>query len=820
MLTRSRYPRLSEAHRWWCSAGRTWTLGASGLAGVVVVATGTFTPAAVWADDAVIEEVVVTAQRREQNLQDVPISVTTFTGADLEKNNIQGAVDYLALTPNVSFTEDGQSGSRGLGISVRGINNLVSGENAFVNSIGVYLDGFSIGSVPNQVANPFLADMERVEILRGPQGTYFGRNSLGGALNLTTRKPGDTLAGSLKVGGERYHSTGEAYSLTGMLNLPVSDSFKLRGVVFYEDDSGTVRNIHPDGTDDSGHDWLMVRANAAWEPTDDTTINVTLMYSDEDQGHDETVPSGVLDLDTVDSLAITEAIDPGTGFWPENRDRLSHDLDEFNRLESTLFVVNASHRFSDTLTLRAIGGIIDAEQRRFFDNDLVGGVDALSRTNFYRGQSYSGELRLEYGGDRLQWITGLLYARDDQEQSNNVAVSSDPTGTIDGVSFLPPFPTGLGLFLNEKRFEVDSAALFTDLTFYLSDAFELFVGGRYTHDKVRNAIAAFGTAPSPDAPDPATDPVGFFGSFINVPRPISEAEDSFDDFSPRLGLRYRATDDVNVYATVSKGYKAGGNSVGNNTNAEGAPAFSVPYGDESLWNYEVGLKSEWFDRRLRVNASAFYMDWTDLQLEAFRFLTPGDLSSNFEQTINVGKAQARGAELEFLALASDRLSFGGSVGVLDTEITSDTTAQITGGFDVELKGLVLPKAPELTWNLFGEYRWSVGRDNAYWVRVDFIHRDGQYSDVEGLTVAQTTGPSPNSGRVRALPYGEFPFRSPDYDLVNLRAGYDAERFSVGVFVENLTDEEYYTGTQENFGASGIRLRPHQRVIGANMEFRF
>ncbi len=799
-------------------------LKAPGITGIITMAmtVAALSPhaRAAGADQIAIEEIVVTAQRREQNLQEVPVSVTVFTGDELERNNIQAATDYLALTPNVSFTEDGQSGSRGLGLSIRGINNLVSGENAFINSVGVYLDGFSVASVPNQIANPFLADMERVEVLRGPQGTYFGRNSLGGALNLTTRSPDDEFAAALRLGAENYRLTGETYSLTGMLNLPVSDTFRARGVVFYEDNAGSVRNITDGGADDSGHDWLMMRVKAAWEPTDDTTIEFTLMHSDEDQGHDETVPSGVLDLDTVDTLRISDAIDPGTGFWPQNRDRLSHDLDEFNKLESTLFVVNAAHRLSDAWTFKAIAGIIDAEQRRFFDQDLIGDLDALSRTNEYDGRSYSGELRLEYSGERLDWVTGVLHARDRQRQDNYVAISSDPTAAINGISFLPPFPTGLGLFLNDKAFNVDSAALFTDVTFHVGDAIDVFVGGRYTRDEIRNSIRSFGIAPGPDAPDPAVDPVGFYGSFINVERPQAAASEDFDDFSPRVGLRVQMTDNVSVYGTVSKGYKAGGHSVGNNTNAEGSPAITVAYGDETLWNYEVGIKTELLDRRLRMNASVFHLDWNDLQLEAFRLLTPGDLTSNFEQTINVEDAEASGLEFEFLALVTDQFTFGGSLGLLDTEITSDTTAQITGGFEVDLKGLEIPKAPELTWNAFVEYRWPTAGGEEYWLRADFIHRDGQYSDVEGLTVLQTTGPSPNSGLVRNLPFGEFPFRSPDYDLVNLRAGYDAERFSIGAFVENLTDEEYYTGTQENFGASGIRLKPHQRVIGAFAELRF
>ncbi len=191
----------------------------------------------------VLEEVVVTAQRREQSLQEVPVSVTAFTGETLERSNIRGATDYLSLTPNVSFTEDGQAGSRGLGLAIRGINNLVSGENAFTPSIGIYMDEFSISSVPNGVANPFLPDMERVEVLRGPQGTYFGRNSVGGALNLTTRDPGDEAGAKFTLGGEKYEDANAMWSFTGVFNLPASDAFRLRAVTYYEDSGGLVDNL-------------------------------------------------------------------------------------------------------------------------------------------------------------------------------------------------------------------------------------------------------------------------------------------------------------------------------------------------------------------------------------------------------------------------------------------------------------------------------------------------------------------------------------------------------------------------------------------------
>jgi iron complex outermembrane receptor protein len=263
---------------------------------------------------------------------------------------------------------------------------------------------------------------------------------------------------------------------------------------------------------------------------------------------------------------------------------------------------------------------------------------------------------------------------------------------------------------------------------------------------------------------------------------------------------------------ISKGYKAGGNSVGNQTNISGDPAFSVPFDKETLLNYEIGVKSEVLDRRLRINASLFFLQWEDFQMEAFRFLTPGDLSSNFEQAINIEEAEALGFELEFLALLTDNLSVGGSFGFLDTEITSDSQAEITGGAVVDLKGLEIPKAPEHTLNLFAELRYPFG-NNEWWLRGEVVSRDGQYSDIEGLTNQQTLA-------FREVGPGEFPYLSPSYTVVNLRGGIDWERFGVVLYVQNAGDEEYYTGTQENFGVSGIRLRPHPRIVGGAVNFNF
>ena len=787
------------------------------------------------AEGFVLEEIVVTAQRREQNLQEVPISVTAFSGEALAKSNLKSATEYLALTPNVSFTEDGQTGSRGLGISIRGINNLISGENAFINSVGIYLDEFSVASVPNQVANPQIPDMERIEVLRGPQGTYFGRNSLGGALNLTTKAPSNELEGSISAGFEDFDNAGDQWSFTGILNLPVSDNFAVRGVYYHEDSDGLVENVckagasaakcpaaaengfTPNGEDDSGHEYDMFRLKVRWNVSDSTEIDATFIYTDEEQGTDENVPSGVMDLDTRDTFSdsfaagVFTGVDPGTGFWPNNRNELSHDIDEHTDNESTVGIIKIQHQLNDNVVIKSITGFIDAEVDRLFDNDLIGGLDLLKRNNLYEGFSWSTELRVEVTNDAYDFIAGILYAEDDQEQENNVAVSTQPTATFNGVGFLPPFPTGLGLALNEKNFEVESLAIFIDYTWHVNDRLDLTLGARYTHDDVLNELDGFAAVPTCCfPPDDVTPPTAaFFQSFTNIPREPASDEQSFDDIAPRFVVRYQLTNDVNIYGTISKGYKAGGTSLGNNTNAPGQPAFTVPFDEETLWNYEAGIKAELFDRRVRFNAAVYHLEWKDLQMESFRFLTPGDLSSNFEQTINIKDAEADGIEIEVIAAVTEGLTLSATLGYQDTEITSNTVAEITGSKTVNLKGLEIPKAPELTTSFTGEYRWPIA-DNELWVRVEYIYRDEQYSDIEGLTNKQHT-PGLNN---------EFPYLAPDYELVNLRAGFDTENVKVSLFIQNLTDEEYYTGTQENFGISGIRLRPHPQIIGGSVTYSF
>ncbi|MYE48455.1 MAG: TonB-dependent receptor [Gammaproteobacteria bacterium] len=783
-------------------------------------------PMAVAQDGMVLEEIIVTAQRREQSLQEVPVAVTAFTGEALEIANITEAAQYLNLTPNVSYTEDGQVGSRGISIAMRGVSNINTDESSFIQSIGVYLDEFSVASVGQGTVNPQLQDLERIEVLRGPQGTYFGRNAVGGALNLTTRKPQPEFDGSASVGFRTFENAAEQYDFSGMINLPVSDNFMLRGVLYYEDSGGLVENIVPGGGD-SGHDYTMVRLSARWLLDDATTVDLMLMNSDEQQGHDENVPSGVLDTDSVATFQFrgpgsefVAPIDPGTGFWPDNRSKTARSaIGEKNDNTTSIAVLKVARELSDTMTLNWISGWIDTDLDRVFDNDLVA-ENVVFREQTREGTSFSTELRLDITSDVYDWTVGALYARDEKDTEN--AVQLGTTTVVQGIQIggLPPtflndiFGRPFCLGCSTRGFELTSIAVFTDLTWHVNERFDLTLGGRYTSDDVTNTFLPIGPAGGPRWPNDL------------VPTEAISNEDTFSDLSPRLALSYDLSDEATVYATVSRGYKAGGFSL--DRNGADNSAVNEVFDPEILTNYEVGVKSELFGGRARFNAAAFLLDWQDLQLETFFFLVPGDATSNVQLTINVEEARATGLEAELAALLTDNLTLTGGIGVIDTEIQSDDVARLSGNLFVNLKGQPLPRAPELTFSMAADYRFTLDQWDG-WARLEYIYKDSQYSTIEDVTYLQTSGvtvygdPLTQMSPIAQVPNRSdgFPFRTPEADIVNLRVGVNLDEcWEVVGYVENLTDEAYYTGTGENFGLSGFRLRPHPRIWGAKVSYKF
>jgi len=279
-------------------------------------------------------------------------------------------------------------------------------------------------------------------------------------------------------------------------------------------------------------------------------------------------------------------------------------------------------------------------------------------------------------------------------------------------------------------------------------------------------------------------------------------------------LRYIPNDDLTVYASASKGYKAGGVDVSGASRTVG-----VRYDSEKLYNYEIGFKSVMSDGRIRLSGAIFYLDWNDFQVQSSRLEDPNDISSAISTTQNAEEASAKGFELEFVALLTEGLIWNFNVGYIDAQFDDYDDAVLKGETNglpnvIDVTGQPLPRSPKWTLNSALEYGFEVGSLDAY-VRGEWSFTDQSFSDIEaiGSLVGETV-----NGDAFNLP--TFPYQIPSYHVVNFAAGIESDSFLITAFVKNVFDEKYYTGTADNFGAAGIRLRPQHREFGVKLTYRF
>lgn len=729
------------------------------------------------AEELVLEEVIVTAQRREESLQDVPLSVTAFDAETLQKSNISEAKDFLSLSPNVGFTEDGQTGSRSVSISIRGVSSIAMDTIAAPSSVGYYVDELNMTSTASGNVNPQLQDMERIEVLRGPQGTYFGRNALGGAINVTTKKPTDQLYFETTASAGSFDTRG----LEAILNLPVSDTFMLRAVTAYEESDTVVENVNPNSDNDT--EFSTFRVAARWLATDNFMVDFSISHTEEEEGGDIAVGTGVLDLDTRsiwDFLGPNDGFDDLLGFYPSNDDKVNHDTKERNDNETTIYNLRMSWDF-DTFSIKSITGFIDSEHARDFDQDNIS-ANVIERHNLAEAESLSQELRIQSTGDgTFDWTLGLYYADDEIERFNSVQAGSegsytDPnTGITHGL--LPPIPAGFRINENNRIFETQSTAVFGEVTWHITDAWSLTGGARYTKDEIDNDV--FGVVAFEDA------------------IPDASGSEDFTNFSPKLSLRYMPSDDLTVYATYSEGYKSGGLDFNGGIRTD--------FDEEQLNSWEIGFKSTLADGRVRLAGAIFSLDWEDLQVQTNFLADPTKIESAVSKTLNAGEASVEGAELEFLALLSEGLTWAVNLGYMDASYDDFPGVNLPGGNIVDLSGLDLPKTPEWTASTVLDYTTPIGDSLEGFARFEWNYRSSTKGDLEGVAAKQLGLPN-------------FPYNIDSYDVANLRLGVKGENWRVNAYVENLFDEEYYSGTSDNFGLAGIRVRPHPRVFGVSVTY--
>ncbi len=646
------------------------------LVAVELMSAGAASAQAETTNTAVLEEVVVTARRRSETLKDVPVSVSTIDGQRLEASGAARIKDIASSIPNFTISDAGNSNAS-TSIVIRGISS--NARNAgFEAGVGVYVDGVFTGR-PSSF-NQDLVDVERVEVLRGPQGTLYGKNTIAGAVNIYTEKPQYDFGGKASVEAGNYgYVSGRA-----SVNLPlVEDVLALRISGFSKSRDGYVRNLfNGDHYNDEGA--TGGRLQLRWDPADYAKINLSFDYLDEDRT--QSFP---------ETLGDPAAPGPRT------------TINDFSPFETrVLWGAAATGDFSlpNGDTLSVITAFRDAKTRIANDNDNTA-ADLLVADFRDRQKQLSQEIRLVSGPDRKFAYALGLYLYDQQ-------VDAAHSG-IFGTAF--PLTGGKRVSITGVAgVETRSYAAYADLQYDLTDKFSLLGGVRLTREEKDLSYRQDG---------------GLLPGVIFEPIPTLTDRLTDDDLSVTAGFRYKFTPNAVGYVRYATGFKSGGwnaDFIGSApiaaAKATGDKVFNardIAFAPESVRNYEVGLKADWLDRRLSSNLAIFYTDYRDLQVSQFR----GVLSGGTVIT-NAGRARLSGVELELAAAPAPGVRLNASLGYLNAKFLSYANCSATVA---SCAGNRLSDAPEWSASLGAEYTYDGWEFGDITGRIEGSYRDGVFA---------------------------------------------------------------------------------------------
>jgi iron complex outermembrane receptor protein len=714
----------------------------------------------------VLAEVVVTAQKREQNLQDVPVAVTAFTAADIERQNFTDIAQLAQFTPNVVFdTTTSISGlSSGAAVFIRGIGQI---DFALTTDpgVGTYVDGVYVSRSVGGVLDTL--DVERVEILRGPQGTLYGRNTMGGAINITTRRPGT------EPGGEVALTVGEfsRVDARAALDVPLSSRLGLRLAASSKQRDGYVDRVLV-GDELGDEDRQAVRASLLYSG-ERFELHATADYATLDEHSAGSVLAGITQAPNVIVFNLFDAPGnsvPGFGngipydarFITRDPDRTFATGPTGTELEATGAAATLKWTLND-LEIKSVSAFRRTEGEFFRDPDNSPLTITHTSNPDYEHEQLTQELQLTgtAAGKALEYVAGLYYLEE--------------TGT-DNV-FVPLAPS-LGFITNLTDIDNESFAAYGQATYRLSERLRLTGGVRYTKDDKtyvpfqRILFGAAGPAPG-----------------VSVPLiPDTPVSASFEQTTGRLAVEYARNDDQLYYVSFTQGFKSGGF----NFRYVVPRASALPFDPEKLDSYEAGFKWQGAGDRVRLNGTAFFMDYQDIQVQVFE-IGGGPL------TQNSGTAEIKGVELELLALATSNLRFGVGLGYTDAGYTdlNPPTIALAASLTLDAK---LPNTPEFTANASVEY--DVTRAwGTLGFRVDYAHTDDLYNDAQNSPFLFQEAYEIWNGSIRYLSPGES--------------------WEVVLFGTNLGDERYITSGDSNFGLGFHEANYNRpREAGLTVRWRF
>jgi iron complex outermembrane receptor protein len=729
--------------------------------------------------EAALQEIVVTAQKRAENIQDTPIAMSAVTGESLENLNVANIGTLATFSPSLVYSEAGGEAQ----LYIRGI-----GSNIFSvgvdQSVATHIDGVYVGRA-NMGLTQFL-DVERVEILRGPQGTLYGRNATGGAINLISRQPTDEVEGY----GTILFGSFDRREIRAALSGPLAEGWSARVAVRGVKDNGYTEDLDPRGAnriDDT--DLKAVRGTLKWA-NDAVTATLSGDYSESSTGNTSIYP--------IDNVGLAESLGAvPTGDIHKTR----NNTPSFHDWQTGGLTLNVDWKINDNLTLTSLTGYREWDSDFLFNTD--GTEIEVTRSSFIYGSSQkSTELRLAGDQSWGNWLVGAFWFDEDKFGGLGLVRAG----------FTPPTVQPPRSFIFLADGSGTASAVFGQATWNLTDQWSITGGLRYNEEEKDDLLQNSTLLPD-------TELLGLFS-----PRPFPaatagttrNASRKWTAWTPKVGIDWRPSDDQLYYLSYSEGFKSGG--------FNDLSVINPPFDPEYVKSYEIGAKTEWLDNTLRLNASAFYYDYTDLQVSVFASL--GNITTTF--TTNAAEATVQGVELELQARPVANLDLAASIAYLDatydnfvtpygtcTAANAAADARCVGRAGlprlIDASGNRLNNAPELKGTMSAGYRIDLASGGRVSLFAQVSHQ----------------------GRVFFLPANTTVMSQEAFTLVDARVSYTTENgaFEVAGFGRNLTDEEYFQNIVQFTSTSDARRDPFNignalgypapgRVWGVELSYRF
>jgi len=716
-----------------------------------------------------LEEIIVTARKREENLQEIPESIQALPAAEISRAGLQELEDYSRFIPSLSYTAQAPGANK---LIFRGVADT---DRSFYSdtSAAIYLDEQPL-TQPTQTPEPRLVDIERIEALSGPQGTLYGGSAQSGTLRIVTNKPDPTQFEAIGDATLKEGSTSDlSHDVSGVLNLPlIPDELAIRLVGFSAEDAGFIDNVFgtsPGGTFNNADvvrenvggegTYYGGRATMRWLPSDDWTVTAGVVFQNFEgagnQDHEPEIAGPLKHVRFLDEKREDEwtqvglTLEADLGFADLVSATTYFTRDVFYNLDNTAY---ASYLRTIYANYATDAYYYTSAPQYAFGPDPAG----LGWRQTQNTERYSQEFRLSHAGTKWAWLAGLYYEHfDDQWDFRSQIDDFESTNAF--LNFWEPL-YGAEPGASENTFyrinnhtKIDQFAAFGELTYILDDQWSFIAGGRwFSQERDRHFII------SQPADRVAQDE-----------NPVERT----DGFAKKGSVRYRFDDRRMAYLLYSEGYRNGGANIVR-------PGAVLPreFDPDKLKNYEFGFKSRWWDDRLQANLSIYHMAWDDFQTEV---TDPGPLFASM--VINAGDAEIDGAELDLSLALVDGLDLGFNIGVLDAKLTEDvilppdpedpnSTETI-----IALDGARLPISPELKLAAYAQYTWSQQfLGGSPYARVQYSYNGDALNDLECNH-----------------PECEPSLVMDSYEIVDARVGIEGADgdWEVSLFVDNLTDEQ-------------------------------